>query len=467
MFGRIHVQVKSLIVAVLILAIPAVVAGQDEVTITESDLEQAQLVSVSLGGRPVSLDVQKADIGNVLRSLASFAGTNIVASPRVEGKVTVKLDDVPWRDALAVILQAHSFDFIEENGIIRVDTAVELRDEKLAFRRAEKQISDLEPLILDLVPLAFANVDEVKEALQQMLSERGHIDVDTRTNSLLINDIPNRVTLLKNMAVSLDTRTPQVEINARLVDIDRRATRELGINWSLANVKDSGINVAGNASFNSPLNDPLGDVRVGTVQNFGELMIQIAAMENDNRAHLISNPVITTTNNREARILVGQKIPLIITDEAGNAITQLTTIGIKMAVTPHINSVDRITLDIHNEVSDLSSQATVQGGVIINTSESDTRVLVRDGDTAIIAGLIRNVESNLTNGVPVLKDVPLLGALFRHTTKTTNERELMIFVTPRVVTDEYLGRDNLTYESTGLATPDDMDLDVAREKTPH
>jgi type IV pilus assembly protein PilQ len=467
MFGRIHSQAIILVVGALFLSVPVIAVGQEEVMISESDVALAQAPPASLGGRPVSLDVQKADIGNVLRSLASFAGTNIVASPRVEGTVTVKLDDIPWRDALAVILQAHSFDFVEENGIIRVDTAEGLRDEKLAFRRTEKQIADLEPLVLDLVPLAFANAKEVQEALQKMLSERGNIDIDARTNTLLINDISSRASLLKNMAKNLDTMTPQVEINARLVDIDRRATQELGINWSIANIKDPSNNVVGSAAFNNPIADPMGDFRVGTVQSFGDLMVQIAAMESDNRAHLISNPVITTTNNREASILVGQKIPLIVTDQAGNAITQLTTIGIKMAVTPHINSTDRITLDIHNEVSDLSSQATVQGGVIINTSESDTRVLVMDGETAIIAGLIRNVESTLTSGIPVLKDIPVLGNLFRHSNRTTNERELIIFVTPRIVTDEYLGRDALTYESTSLASPEEKVLDVPAEATPH
>ena len=130
-------------------------------------------------------------------------------------------------------------------------------------------------------------------------------------------------------------------------------------------------------------------------------------------------------------------------DEAGNAVTQLTTIGIMLKVTPHINSPDRITLDVHNEVSDLSSQATVQGGVIINTSESDTRVMVQNGETAIIAGLIRSVESTLESGIPVLKDIPLLGMLFRHESKTEVSRELVIFVTPNIVEGDYMNRQNL------------------------
>jgi len=248
------------------------------------------------------------------------------------------------------------------------------------------------------------------------------------------------------MARQLDTATPQVEINAKLVDLDTRATRELGVSWSAQNFQPDGVNMAGDFSVTNQLQEAAGDFKIGTVQNFGELMIQLQALEKDGRAKLISNPVITTTDNREASILVGQKIPLIVADEAGNAITQLTTIGILLRVTPHINEQDRVTLDIHNEVSDLSSQATVQGGVIINTSESDTRVMVGHGETAIIAGLIRQVESTLTSGVPLLMDIPLLGSLFRHETKANDSRELVIFVTPRIVQTDYLTRGKLVEE---------------------
>lgn len=453
MQGRIRSLVAlphvALMLAVLMTAtLPASVRAEEEVSLTVAP-------AIDNGPR-ISLDVQEAEVSTVLRSLASFSGVNIVASPRVTGKVTVKLEQVPWREALAVILRAHSFDYAEEHGIIRVDTAQELRQEKVAGKMADKQIEDLEKLTLGIATLQYANAGEVKDALQQMLTQRGNIDVDVRTNSLLINDIAERVALIQDMAMRLDTQTPQVEINARLVDLDTRASRELGISWTMSNLKPDGANVAGDMVINNTIQEPSGTLRVGTVQNYGELVARLDALEQSNMAQLISNPVITTTDNREARILVGQKIPLIVADQAGNAITQLTTIGILLRVTPHINSPDRITLDIVNEVSDLSQQATVQGGVIINTSESDTRVMVRNGETAIIAGLIRSVESTLESGVPVLKDIPLLGALFRHKSTTRNGRELVIFVTPRIVTDEYLAREQLTMQGRVQIVDDEV-----------
>ncbi len=431
-----------ILAGVLLLAWAAPAVAQEE------PLDDPLAVTPQDDGRTISLDVQEADMATVLRSLASFSGTNIVTSPRVEGKVTVKLDDVPWRQALRVILRAHGFDYVDENGILRVDTAAELRRAELESKRADRQVDDLEPLVLGIVRLNFANAAEVRDALDKMKTNRGSIEVDERTNSLLINDIPARVQVIQDMAQGLDTRTPQVEINARLIDIDTRASRELGISWSAANIKDVDHNIVGGIDVNAPVQSPAGEMRVGIVDDLGDLMVKLQALEKSNLAHIISNPVITTADNREASILVGQKIPLIVADEAGNALVQLTTIGIKMDVTPHINSEDRITLDIHNEVSDLSSQATVQGGVIINTSEADTRVLVGDSETAIIAGLIRAVESKTVTGVPVLKDVPLLGALFRNQNTVKSNRELVVFVTPRIVTDDYLRRDRLSLDSS-------------------
>jgi len=418
------------------LGLAAVAVAQEE---TPAPMDYRQ--------QPISLDVQEAEIGTVLRSLAGYSGTNIVASPRVVGRVTVKLEDVPWEVALGVILKAHSFDFVEENGIYRIDTAEQLRDEKLADERARAAVETVAPLNLHKVGLHYANAEEVKDALEKMLTDRGNIDVDQRTNSLLVNDIEDRVAIIADMAMELDTETPQVEINARLVDMDVEATRELGFNWSVNNFKSPGNNIAGALSIDNPVQNPAGDLRVATIQDWGEVMMKLEALERTNNANLISNPVITTTDNREASILVGKKIPLIVSDEAGNAITQLTTIGILLTVTPHINKDNNITLDLHNEVSDLSSQATVQGGVIINTSESDTRVLVENGATAVIGGLIRKISSELESGIPILMDIPLLGALFKHSTTTTSSRELVVFVTPTIITGQYLHRGTLTQDS--------------------
>jgi len=388
--------------------------------------------------RTMTINLQNADIKTILRSISDFSGRNVIASPAVEGRVTVSLRDVPWREALSVILRAHGFGFVEENGIIRVDTAESLREAKLLEKSADRRSDELEALVTRIVPIDFANAEEIKGAVSEVLTNRGTVQVDARTNSLIVNDIPGSVDAVAELARELDTRTPQVHIDALLIDLDSRRSSELGVDWGAFNV-DTGTNLFGDAAVSAPITEVAGQLRIGTITDFGELRGTIQALARDNVAEIISNPKITTTDNREANILVGKKIPLITQDMAGNSVTRLETIGIRLIVTPHINSDSQITLDVHPEVSDLSSQATVQGGVIINTSEADTRVLVGNRETAVIAGLIRSLSTTFTSGVPFLKSIPLFGALFRSESTNDEQRELVVFLTPTIIEEKGVG----------------------------
>jgi type IV pilus assembly protein PilQ len=383
---------------------------------------------------PVSIDVQQASISTVLRSLAEMSGKDIIASGDVDGKVTVRMRDVPWRDALALILRAHDLGFKEEEeGVIRVGTLERLRKEDLEEEASEREKEGLLPLVTKIVPLKFANAKELSKSLDKTLSQRGRIEVDERTNALLITDIEGEVNKIADMAMDLDSRTPQVEIVSKLVDLDAKVARELGVTWEQQNVhsKDNDFSVSG--GVDAPLGEAVGTIKLGVVESFGNLEATLQALETENKADIISNPRISTVNNREARILVGQKIQLIVMDEAGNPITQLITVGIQLKVTPHVNSDRTITLDMHPEVSDLAAEATVQGGVVINTSEADTRVLVNDGETAVIGGLISTRDTVLNRGVPFLQKIPILGTLFRSSSTVARKRELLIFVTPKIM----------------------------------
>jgi type IV pilus assembly protein PilQ len=389
-------------------------------------------------GEVVSLDVQGADINTVIRTLAEFSGRNIVANKEVEGPVTVRLKSVPWRNALEIILTTQGLSYVEEEGIIRVATAEELREEEIAKQTAERKKEDLLPLEVRRIKVDFANVVELKQSLDKMLTRRGNIEVDQRTNSLIITDITSKIDAVEALARDLDSMTPQVEITANMVDIDVSVARELGIIWNADNLDIGKQGIDENIGVNAPVLDPVGTVRVGAVRDYGTLSATLQALETQNKANIISNPRITTVNNRQASILVGKEIPLIVQDEAGNPMTEMKKVGITLRVTPHINSETEITLDLHPEVSDLASQATVQGGVIINTTEADTRVIVKDGETAVIGGLIRENITSVKRGVPVLQSIPLLGYFFRSTSETKSKRELLIFITPKIVKAESL-----------------------------
>ncbi|MFH1755064.1 MAG: type IV pilus secretin PilQ [Candidatus Latescibacterota bacterium] len=391
--------------------------------------------SASMGGgnRVMSIDVQNADIKSVLRSISEFSNTNIISGPEVEGMVTAHLKDIPWRQAMDISLKSHGFDFREEYGIIRVSTIENLTKEELELQTAARKKDDLLPLTTEIINLSFANADEMKDALQRIVSKRGNIEVEKGSNALVVTDIEQNIEKVRSMCSELDLKLKQVEIVAKMVDVDFEATREFGIRWDAMNLSPANVSVVGDGIVDALTSNPIGQFRVGTVRSWGEVQAIIDMLERENRANIISNPRIITADNRAASILVGKQIPLIVADEAGNPITELTKVGIGLRVTPHVNSDGTVTMDLHPEVSELSAQATVQGGVIISISEADTRVVVADGETAVIGGLINEVETKIESGLPLLKDIPMLGNLFKFQNDTKKKRELIIFVTPKII----------------------------------
>jgi type IV pilus assembly protein PilQ len=411
-----------------------------------------QVGMVRTGSGTFSLDVEGADIRTVIRAIAEFSGKNIVVNPNVKSSVKLTLRNVSWEDALRTTLRLSGLDYVEEGGIIRVDEASKLASEANDREAARSRQRDLLPLETRIVKLNYANASELNSSLNAGLSKRGTIQAEKRTNSLIITDLPEVVGKVTQMAMDLDTTTPQIEITAKLVDVDEEALRNLGITWGVPNLPDP---TTGNVDLGTgvpahpgndqgqqlgggvkePIGQASGTISYALVKNWLTLEAKLQMLEQQLKANIISNPRITTVDNREARILVGQKIPLIVQDVAGNPVSQLQTIGIQLKVTPHLTKEKKIIMDLHPEVSDLSTQSTVQGGVIINTSEADTRVMVDDGQTAVIGGLIRTNQGTVRRGVPVLKDLPVLGQLFRSDSNVNDHRELVIFVTPRIMND--------------------------------
>jgi len=406
-----------------------------------------------------SLDVDGADLRTVLRAIAEFSGRNIVLGNNARGTVRIQLKNVAWQDALKAVLRANGLDYVEDGSVIRVDEASKLNQEKVERETANARTLELVPLETRIVKLNYANATELTTPLASSLSKRGSVQVEKRTNSLIITDLPTNLDAVSQMALQLDSQTPQIEITAKLVDVDAQAIQSIGVVWNhgyqmsefvntpSATVPPTALPVylhpasssSGNeqigSGVNTPVGSPAGRITVGLFQKWGDLEAQLQVLASENKANIISNPRITTVDNREAKIVVGQKIPLIVQDVAGNPVSQLQTVGIQLKVTPHLTSEKKIIMDLHPEVSDLASGATVQGGLIINTSEADTRVMVDDGQTAVIGGLIRTNETTTHVGVPILKDIPIVGLLFSSKSTSKQNRELIIFVTPKIVAE--------------------------------
>ena len=436
---------KALVGLVLVMALATTALAQQP-----SAMRQVGLVRTGSG--TFTMDVEGADIRTVIRAIAEFSGRNIVVGQNVKGTVRVSLRDVNWQEALRTVLRSNGLDYTEDGAILRVDDASRLQQEAVERETARAKQLELIPLETRIIRLNYATASELEGPLGASLSRRGAIKTDRRTNTLIVTDLPSTLDALEKMATDLDTTTPQIEITAKLVDVDAEALRGLGIDWRVGGVSRYFVDPSGQAIQLNPFNpnndnenglypdvggtsipDPAATLTYGLFKTWGSLEAQLQMLEQNRKANIISNPRVTTVDNREAKIVVGQKIPLIVQDVSGNPVSQLQTIGIQLKVTPHLTEDKKIIMDLHPEVSDLSTQSTVQGGVIINTSEADTRVMVEDGQTAVIGGLIRTNDSKVRKGVPLLKDLPLIGALFRSENTVRQNRELIIFVTPRLM----------------------------------
>ena len=448
-------RIAKLLGALTSVMIACTLVGVMACPVVAAESSASQRVGLQrTGPGTFSIDVDGADVRTVCRAIAEFSGRNIVVGKEVKASVTVALQNVSWRDALKTILYSCNLDYSDEGGdIIRVEERSKLATERAEGLVLQAKQMENSPLETRVIKLNYANAGELQTALVAGMSKRGSILVEKRTNSLIVSDLPANLEGVEKMAVTLDSTTPQIEITAKLVDVDAEALQNIGIEWNIGPQQNgtgkffsstgpippdyvhpgnNPQNVLG-GSHSSSIGNPATTLSYGVSKSWGFVEAQLQLLAQNRKANIISNPRITTVDNREAKIVVGQKIPLIVQDVAGNPVSQLQTIGIQLRVTPHLTQDKKIIMDLHPEVSDLSAQSTVQGGIIINTSEADTRVMVEDGQTAVIGGLIRTNESTVRRGLPYLKDLPLLGALFRSNSNVRQNRELIIFVTPRLV----------------------------------
>lgn len=373
------------------------------------------------GGRPISFNLEDAPIISVLRLIAEYVGINIVAGKDVKGTVTVRLHNVPWRQALEIILKASGYAYREDPGVIRVDTADNL----------DKQDYDL-PLSSKIYKLEFADPGRMLDKVEAMLSPKGKANVDERTNSIVVTEVEPIHQRIEQLVKILDTPTPQVEIMAKVVDMEVGASRGIGINWTLKGLESRVIR--GEATSNTtPQVIGFSEFNIATVPTLAQLNAVIQLLEENGKAQTMSAPRITAVDNMLSTILGGQRFGIPTRDISGNTVIQFYTVGTKLEVAPHINSNEEITMDLHVEVSELDRASALAGRPIITTSEADSKVLVKDGNTVVIGGFIRRKETKNVRGIPILKSIPILGALFRETTTTYEDRELLIFITPTIV----------------------------------
>jgi type IV pilus secretin PilQ/predicted competence protein len=384
-----------------------------------------------------NLQFQSADIQSVLTFLADYGGVNVVVAPEVSGTVTIKLSNVLWRTAMDIIGRTYDLAIVdEEDGYIRVLPAEAYRKEVMEqekHKAAQHQLVELETKI---VKISNSTSDDIVKAVQSLLTDRGQATSDPRSNSIILQEVPSNMPKVLDYIAELDKPARQIKISAQLLEMSSYELEELGVNWTAEGTyaTESGREYPQKAEVTQDLpTDPAGRYRVTALQHGWSVDAIIEAAVTDRKGKIIAHPEITTIDNKEAKIQMGQKIPVKQFDESGNVVIKFEEVGTILNVTPHITAENQILMDLRPERSTYEYDAN---GVIINTSNASTNVIVSSGQTAVIGGLTTEDDVETETGVPLLKDIPLLGRLFKSTNTRMESRDLVIFVTPTIVEQE-------------------------------
>lgn len=405
-------------------------------------------------GEPITLTLKDADIKDVLRTFATLTNLNIVVDPGVGGTVTVELHDVPWDQALDLILRINGLDYILENNVLRVAPIQKLAAEKRAAAQFKKEQELAKPLKVVLKPVSYAKAQDIVKLLKgdsQLLSDRGTIQVDIRTNTLIIRDTVDRVEGVLRLIDSLDKPTPQVVIEGRIVETTRDFSYSLGINWGFTGVMDAehgndtglkfpnsiktegGVNLGSTGVRGESQNGSIA-LTFGDILNTFNLDFTLSAAESDGLVKIISSPRVTTQNMKKATIRSGLQIP--VQTVANNTVTvQYIDATLKLDVTPQITAEGTVMLQIDIKKQEPILAAAIQGGrnAPIFTRDAKTNLLIRDGGTTVIGGIYQMKEDNSEDRVPGLAKIPILGFFFKSKKIFTRHDELLIFITPRIV----------------------------------
>ncbi len=387
-----------------------------------------------------NLQFQSADIRSVLTFLADYGGVNVVVAPEVSGTVTIKLSDVMWRAAMDIIGRTYDLAIVdEEAGYIRVLPAEAYRKEVTEQEKHKMEQRQLAALETKIVKISNSTSDDIVKAVKSLMTDRGQATSDARSNSIIIQEVPTNMANVLEFIAELDKPALQIKISAQLLEIWSTDLEELGINWHGQGTytTESGREFPQSGEVNANRSaDVVARYTVTALQHGWSVDAIVEAIVNNRKGKIIAHPEITTVDNKEAKIQMGQKIPVKQFDESGNVVIKFEEVGTILKVTPHITAENQILLDLNPERSTYEFDPN---GVIINTSNASTNVIVSSGQTAVIGGLTTEDEVESEVGVPLLKDIPLLGRLFKFSNKRMENRDLVIFVTPTIV-DEKLAQ---------------------------
>lgn len=456
-----------------------------EINPVATDTDQLSLFSETkdYDGQRLTLNFQDIETRAVLQLLAETSNRNIVVSDTVQGNVTLRLRNVPWDQALDIVMTTKGLDMRQNGNVIIVAPAEEIAARETADLEARAAINELEPLYSEFLQVNYAKAADLAGLISQseggqnsMLSERGSVAIDDRTNTLLVQDTVSRLQDIRRLVRTLDIPIRQVLIESRIVVVSDDFSRDLGVRFGAtgykANSSDGATVVSGTGvgtdtmigsilgnladpangtifpiqlpdlnnryNVNVPIQNPAGRFSIAVLETEYLVDLELTALESEGRSEIVSTPRVITANQKEARIEQGVEIPYQESASSGATTTQFKKAVLSLTVTPQITPDDNIIMDLRvskDNVGELVASAT--GGFVpsIDTRAVETQVLVNDGQTVVLGGIYETVRRETVNKVPFLGDIPGVGFLFRSTQKVSNKAELLIFVTPRILTE--------------------------------
>jgi type IV pilus assembly protein PilQ len=411
----------------------------------DRDSQQQVQPQKKYSGAPMDLDLQGADLRMVLRTFAETNGLNLVIDQRVKGTVDIKLTAVPWDQALDIILRGAQLGYVVEGTVVRIAPLTVLREEEEEHRKLQDAQALSGVLEVRTYPLSYAQGAKMEALLKYAaLSARGEIRVDERTNTLIVRDLPDRLAAVESLIQTLDRAEPQVEIEAQIVQTNHDAARELGVQWgvnaqatpqignttNLAFPNNGAITGSTNLKVPTP-NSVLG-MSLGAINGALSLDMALSALERTGNGKVLATPKVTTQNNHEAEMTQGVQIPIQVVSNNTVTVT-FKDAALKLLVNPQITASDTVIMQISLENATPDFTRSINNIPPIDTQRAVTRVQVSDGATTVIGGIVLSREQASSDKTPGLNKIPLLGWLFRHDTLSTESRELLIFITPRII----------------------------------
>jgi type IV pilus assembly protein PilQ len=429
-------------------------------------------------GERLTLNFQDIDARAVLQLLADISGRNIVVSDTVSGNVTLRLQNVPWDQAMDIVLATKGLDMRENGNVIIVAPADEIAAREKADLEARKEIEQLEPLYSEFLQVNYAKASDIASLIgkggdNSLLSTRGTVAIDDRTNTLLLKDTADHIADIRRLVAKLDIPVRQVLIESRIVVVNDDFSRDLGIRWGFTGITDRSdglVAVSGNASgtdtivqsgidninngdplfpvalpsladrlnVNMPVANPAGSFALAILDDDYLVDLELSAAQAEGNGEVISSPRVITANQKEAKIQQGVEIPYREASSSGATTTQFKDAVLSLTVTPQITPDDRIIMDLYVTKDSVGEQVSDGfGGSVpsIDTRSVQTQVLVDNGQTVVLGGIYETEKGEAVTKIPFLGDIPLLGALFRSTRVVSNKSELLIFVTPKILNE--------------------------------